>query len=286
MVDSPIRNYISKMPSFSATVTKVLQICNRPDTSAIDLNRVISLDPVLTGSVLKLVNSAYYSLGKEVSSVTHAIILLGINTVKNLALSIAVIQSFGGGHPRSGLSLDDFWVHSLGAGVISRSLAQLHGHPRETLEDYFVAGLLHDLGKIPLNHCFPVQYPAALEAARRERVSLSEAERDVLGMDHGAVGALIAEKWHLHRDLSAVLQHHHHPERGGIENPSFVMIAALGNLCAGLWQIGSAGESFLDAALAERLRERLVLAPARIAAVREKVLEDIDKALIFLQVVP
>ena len=284
MVDSQIRNYISRMPSFSTTVTKVLQICNRPDTSPMDLNRVISLDPVLTGVLLKLVNSAYYSLGKEVSSVPQAIILLGINTVKNLALSTAVIGSIGHHDAQGGLSREDFWVHSLGVGVISRSLAELRGVPAEAREDYFVAGLLHDLGKIPLDHCYPAQYPLVLEAVRRERVSLAETERVFLGTDHGAVGALIAEKWRLHRDLLEVMFHHHDHQREGFVNSPFLMVVALGNLCANLWQIGSAGEVLSDTPLAERLRERLQLTPFQILSVRDRVVEDIDKARVFLQV--
>lgn len=284
MVDTQIRNYISKMPSFSTTVTKVLQICNCPATSAPDLNRVISLDPVLTGSLLRLVNSAYYSLGREVSSIPQAIILLGVNTVKNLALSTAVIRSVGNGGDPCGLSLEAFWEHSLGVAVISRSLAELHGVSQETRDDYFVGGLLHDVGKIPLNHCCPTQYPLILEAARRERVSLREAERGALGTDHGAVGAMVAEKWCLHRDLCDVLLHHHDPEEGKAGNPPLLMVVALGNLCANLWQIGSAGEVVADAPLAVRLQERLLLAPSRVAAVHDRALEDIEKARIFLQV--
>ncbi|MDP2104936.1 MAG: HDOD domain-containing protein, partial [Desulfobulbaceae bacterium] len=80
-----IQAYIDRMPSLSTTVNKVLEVCNSPKTSANDLNRVISLDPVLTGHVLKLINSAYYSLPNQVSSLARAIIMLGLNTVKNLA---------------------------------------------------------------------------------------------------------------------------------------------------------------------------------------------------------
>lgn len=88
-----IRNFVDKMPSLSTTVSKVLEICSRPDTAPNDLNKVISLDPVLTGQVLKLINSAYYSLMNKVTSLTRAIIMLGLNTVKNLALSTAIIRS-------------------------------------------------------------------------------------------------------------------------------------------------------------------------------------------------
>ena len=199
MINQQIQNYIERMPGFSTTVTKVMDVCNRPATSSHDLNRVISLDPVLTGKVLKLVNSAYYSMGREVTSLTHAIILLGINTVKNLALSTAVLECIGGKDPFRCLSMDDFWVHSLGVGVISRSFARLMGIPVTDQEEYFVAGLLHDLGKIPLNHCCPEAYKNAIEAANREQKTLYDAEKTHLGLDHCIVGGLIAKKWRLHQ---------------------------------------------------------------------------------------
>lgn len=91
-----IERFINKMPSLSTTVGKVLEICSRTDASPNELNKVISLDPVLTGQVLKLINSAYYSLVNKVTSLTRAITMLGMNTVKNMALSTAIIRSVAG----------------------------------------------------------------------------------------------------------------------------------------------------------------------------------------------
>ena len=88
-----IRAYIARMPSLSTTVIKVLETCNDPRASANDLQRIISLDPVLTGRVLKLINSAYYSLGVPIISLARAIVMLGLNTVKNLALSFAILEN-------------------------------------------------------------------------------------------------------------------------------------------------------------------------------------------------
>ncbi|MDZ7640457.1 MAG: HDOD domain-containing protein [Desulfurivibrio sp.] len=121
--EKKLRHFIARMPSLSTTVTKVLEVCNRPDTSPNDLNRVISLDPVLTGQVLKLINSAYYSLPNEIGSLTRAIIMLGLNTVKNLALSTAVLGSLGQEESFHSLEMDAFWTHSLGVGVTAKALA-------------------------------------------------------------------------------------------------------------------------------------------------------------------
>ena len=88
-----IQAYIARMPSLSTTVIKVLATCNDPRASANDLQRMISLDPVLTARVLKLINSAYYSLSVPITSLTRAIVMLGLNTVKNLALSCAILEN-------------------------------------------------------------------------------------------------------------------------------------------------------------------------------------------------
>jgi hypothetical protein len=117
------RVHIEHMPSLSTTVKKVLGICNNPETPANDLNRVISLDPVLAGQVLRLINSAYYSLPKEITSLTRAIIMLGLNTVKNLALSTAALGSMGKKENFQALSADAFWFHAVSAGVTAKCLA-------------------------------------------------------------------------------------------------------------------------------------------------------------------
>ena len=190
-----INDYLSHMPSLSTTSTKVLEICNRPNSSPNDLNRVISLDPVLTGRVLKLINSAYHYIPREVTSLTRAIILLGFNTVKNLALSMVVLNSLGGKESCRAFSMDDFWTHSLCVGVTAKSLAGIKNIPATDREEYFVAGLLHDLGKIPMNSRFPDEYIKVLELSKAVNMPLCQAENKVFGIDHGVVGGMIADKW-------------------------------------------------------------------------------------------
>ena len=175
---------------------------------------------------LKLVNSAYYSMGRDVTSLTHAIILLGINTVKNLALSTAVLECIGKKDSFRCLSMDDFWVHSLGVGVISRSFARLIGIPVTDQEMFYAARLLHDLGKIPLNHCCQEAYKNAIEAANQEQKTLNDAEKTHLGLDHCIVGGLIAKKWRLHQDFSDVFHFHHDRESSGKGKYPFVAIVS------------------------------------------------------------
>ncbi len=112
-VTKTITASIAKMPSLPTTVAKILQVCSNPRALPADLNQVISLDPVLMGKVLRLINSAYYSLPNQVTSLVRAVIMLGINTVKNLALSTAVLGNLGKGPAGNVLNLEGFWRHSI-----------------------------------------------------------------------------------------------------------------------------------------------------------------------------
>jgi len=279
-----IQKYIERMPSLSTTVTKVLEVCNTPNTSANDLNRVIALDPVLTGQVLKLINSAYYSLPNQINSLTRAIIMLGINTVKNLALSTAVLGSMGREDSFRSLSMDAFWTHSLCVGVMAKALAGFKGIPGMMQEEFFVAGLLHDLGKIPLNNCFAEEYRQTLELAGIEQGPLSKAEEMLLGFDHARVGKMIADKWQLNLGLTELLRFHHTPENASPNNRQLIGVVALANTYANLFDVGSAGDRYPDMSRLDELLAEVGLKWLDISSLHRVVQQEIEKAQIFLQV--
>jgi HD-like signal output (HDOD) protein len=279
-----IRSYISKMPSLSTTVTKVLEICSNSNSSPNDLSRVISLDPVLTGQLLKVVNSAYYSLPSEVRSSAHAIILLGLNTVRNLVLSTAILASMSGKEPLRGFSMDDFWAHSICVGVTAKSLAVIKGVPIAEREGYFVAGLLHDLGKIPINRQFPDGYIRALDIVKLEQNPLHRAEDSVFGFDHCLIGKIIAEKWQLGDTIVETLCYHHDPKSAKEQNRNFIAIVALANIYANIFQIGSSGDPYPDDRVLNYLLKQLGINWSQLSGLRENVLDDIEKAKIFLRV--
>jgi HD-like signal output (HDOD) protein len=231
------------MPSLPTTVSKVIEVCNQPQTSPNDLNRLISLDPVLTGKVLKLINSAYFTLREPVTSVTRAIIMLGLNTVKNLAISTSIVGIFRGDSKDWCFSMSDFWVHSLAAGVTARMLAAGQGLPPDAREEYFVGGLLHDIGKIPMIHCFPEEYKHILKVSKEQNQPLYCAEQETLGFDHCHVGHIIAEKWRLSDNLSSALASHHQGEQDLRSRMGVVIGAA--NLYAKSFSLGSAGDGSL-----------------------------------------
>jgi HD-like signal output (HDOD) protein len=277
-----IQIFIDRMPSLSTTVSKVLEVCNSPKTSANDLNRIISLDPVLTGHVLKLINSAYYSLPNQISSLARAIIMLGLNTVKNLALSTAVIGALGKKSSFTTLPMDAFWAHSIGVGVTAKAMAAVRNIPAIEREEYFVAGMLHDLGKIPLNTCFSEKYGLALQMAALEQSPLLNAEQLLVGVDHGTAGCLIGEKWRLSPAIIEVLTHHHAPEQAPDEHRDLVATVALANVYANIHKIGSAGDLHPESDLLKRILEGMGLKWDDLQPLQSIVNSEIEKAQVFL----
>lgn len=279
-----IQNYLSRMPSLSTTAMKVSEICNNPRTSPADLNRIISLDPVLTGRVLKLVNSAYYGLPGQVASLTRAIIMLGLNTVVNLAISTAVVEKVSVKNPSGALSVDAFWTHSLCVGVVAKFLSALRNIPPAGQEEYFVGGLLHDLGKVVLNECFPEEYRQVFETAKEGGKPLQEAESEVFGIDHTQVGLMIAEKWQLGTSLRDTLGWHHHPE--GVEGAGrdLVGLVGLGDKIANWLGMGAPEYPRSDDSVIAAAIEKAGLNPAFLADYQVKVIGEIEKARVFIQV--
>jgi putative nucleotidyltransferase with HDIG domain len=277
-----INDYIKKMPSLPTSVTKVLEICNNPQTSAADLNHVISLDPVLIGRVLKLINSAYYGMNQPVTNLVRAIIMLGINTVKNMALSSTMVENLMSKRAPRGLDMEGFWRHSLCVGVAAKLLAKRRGIDRKILEEYFTAGLLHDIGKIPLNAVLSEDYVLTLKAADRGRVSLYREEERSLPRDHCAAGAEIVKAWKLEGPLGdAIVYHHRYGEyQGGHGDVLYSVMAA--NYFAWLYGIGFAGDCHPDS-VDTTVWDALGVSPDVLEEIEPLVNGEIEKAKIFLK---
>ena len=278
-----IEAYISRMPSLSTTVAKVLEVCNSPTASPNELNRVISLDPVLTGRVLTVINSTYYGLPRRVTLLTRAIIMLGLNTVKNLALSTAILDSLYKRASFKALSIEAFWTHSLCVGVGAKSLAGIKGIPVAQREEYFVAGLLHDLGKIPLNTLFQEDYVLALQRVREGAGPLYRAENRYLGIDHGTVGRMIAEKWRLSSGMGASMWQHHDPSEAREENRPMVAMVALANGYANASGMACNMDPSPDETAYETLMEEVGVGRETLEDLWEGVQGEIENAKVFLK---
>jgi len=204
-----IESFIGEIPSLPVSAGKVLELCNNVNVSPSDLNKVISLDPVLTARMLKLINSAYYGLGSHVTSLVKAITMLGINTVKNLTLSTAVLGTLSKNKVLNGLNMEGYWQHCLCVGVTSKLLAAKQGVDPRYLQEYFTAGLLHDIGKIPLNAVLSNDYMHTIAEADKKHIDLFREENESLKINHCTAGALIANAWKLDSPLADIISWHH-----------------------------------------------------------------------------
>jgi HD-like signal output (HDOD) protein len=277
-----VREYVGGMPSLPTTVSKVLDVCNNPKTSPIDLDRVIQLDPVLMGRVLKLINSAYYSLGAQVTSIVRAIIMLGVNTVKNLALSSAVLDRVSSKKDFHALNMEGFWRHSLCVGVTAKLIAKRRGIDPKSLEEYFAAGLLHDIGKIPLNNALADEYVRTMSFADRERVSLVAAERRGLGMDHCEAGRIVAENWKLTGAIADTVSQHHDLEAYSGEYGDVLRTVAVADFFANREGIGFSGNRYPDK-MSPETYSLLGIEKTMLEELEEPVNAEIEKAKIFLK---
>jgi len=202
---------IDGLPSLPSIVTRLIKVVNSPDTAAEDAAVLIEKDPALTSKILRLANSAFYGRPRAISSVPGAVVVLGFNTIRSLALGATIMKILPAGNSR-GFDQADFWRHSIVCAMTAKAIArrrlnQLWIDP----ESAFCAGILHDIGKLILSETIPNEYAEVCERARNDGQALIECERSVLGFTHAEVGSAIADKWALPADLEHCLVYHHTP---------------------------------------------------------------------------
>jgi HD-like signal output (HDOD) protein len=274
--------YIKTMPSLPVTVTKVLEICGDPQASPVDLSRVISLDPVLVARIIKLINSAYYGLDRRLTSLARAIIMLGINTVKNMVLSTAITANLSPAKSVPGLNMDEFWKHSLGVAVTAKYIAKKRGVDAKDREEYFTAALLHDIGKIPINAVLSPEYTKIIESAGKDGVSLYVAETRRIAVNHCKAGGILAEAWHLQGAVGEVMAWHHSCLEYNGPNKDILFTVAAANRFAFVMNIGFAGDRHPEP-LAPELAAHLGIDETLIAEIEPVVNNEIEKASFFLK---
>ncbi len=220
---------------------RVIEAIHDPNRSIADISDIVGKDPTLSAKVLQLVNSSFYSLLQEVDTLTRALALIGTNQLMTIVTGVSVVSIFKN-ISSSLLNMRMFWEHSVACGIVARLLASfLPGVVNS--ERYFVAGLLHDLGRLIMIQTIPEEYRAVFDRANKGNETLRQVEKDKFGFDHAEVGAFLAEKWNLPLSLEKMIRYHHQPEEQGQNlDPTIVFMANL--IVTGL-DIGSSGESYV-----------------------------------------
>lgn len=206
---------VEDLPSLPLVVTQVLKLTADPDSTPEDLNQVITTDQNLTAKVLRLANSAYYGFARRIGTVTEAVILLGFNTIRNLVMAASMSPFLEREVAGYALARGELWHHSLVSAMAARLLArEVRYRPHEQA---FVAGLLHDIGKVILSIYVSAEYQEIIRRVQEENIPFMTAEAEVLGFHHAQVGGLVADKWNLPQDLVEAVSLHHHPAEAKID---------------------------------------------------------------------
>ncbi|MBW2062662.1 MAG: HDOD domain-containing protein [Deltaproteobacteria bacterium] len=198
---------ISDIPTLPTVALKVNRMLEDHNTSINELSETIEKDQAIVSKILRLVNSAFYGVRSHISNVPHAMILLGFNTVRNAVIAISVIGTFSGKETFPGFSIKDFWKHSVAVAVTSRWLAEQSR--LEPPDDCFVAGLLHDVGKVVLIQYFKELFGQIWALTQEENLSFYESEKKTSPVTHAQIGGHLTKKWDLPASLTDTITYHH-----------------------------------------------------------------------------
>ncbi len=200
---------LDSIPPLATAAQAVLSALAQDPKDILELEHTIRYDPSLTSQLLKVANCAAYAPRTPIDTVHRAIVYLGFSEVCNISLGLSVLGMFRNSTKNLGFSLRDFWTHSIATAMIARILAE--ELEEEEPEIYFTAGLLHDLGRLALNYCFPMEWQDIVALAGEGNLPLIKAERLRLGLSHSLVGAWLAKTWKLPKVYVKAIATHHLP---------------------------------------------------------------------------
>jgi HD-like signal output (HDOD) protein len=235
-----IVSHIKDLPTLPRTVLKITALVNDPQASAKELSSVITDDQVLTARLLRLVNSSFYGFPQRIATVTNAIVLLGFDAIRNLLLTTSIFGVFSKKNDTGGNKLEHYWDHALGCAVGAKIIGNHINYDKE--EELFVAGLLHDIGKIVEILFIPEEFEKARLHAEIHKTLIFDAEELILGYNHADIGELLAQKWNLPEKLSHIIAFHHTPSSTKAFSKEATIIHFADILCRSL-DLGSGGDS-------------------------------------------
>ncbi len=238
---------IESMPTLPAVALRVMEVTADPKSSANDLMGIISPDVSLTTKILKIANSPFYGLTREISSLKHAVTVLGFKEIRNLVISTVAFESFKNLKQNGKFDINKFWRHSFYCALAAKTIA---ADLKNGSNDLFVAGLVHDIGKLAMYVTFPDEFMMQVEimSPMKMKFTTFEAEKDIFGMTHDEVGMKLLKKWMFPESLLTAVGYHHHPQDADKKSP-FPIIVHVADILTHVYEMqveGEEGDSFED----------------------------------------
>jgi putative nucleotidyltransferase with HDIG domain len=271
-------NDVSSVPSLPILYSRLDETINHPRSSIADIAKILSEDQGLAARVLKLANSPLFGYFSRIDTITQAVTIIGIHQVRDLALAISVMGLFKG-LPEDLISMERFWRHSIGTALTARVLATSQ---RETnLERLFVAGILHDIGRLVMFIRIPDICREMLTTARDEQLCLYDVERRRLGFDHADVGGALLRRWKLPIRVAEPVEFHHRCNQAG-QFPRESAILHCSDLIAHALEFGSSGDNLVPL-LTPGAWERLAMSTFQLPALVSQIESQFDEITSTLQ---
>lgn len=212
------------LPSIPSVLNEIVEKLRNDDCSLEDIGEIIAKDLAMTAKLLKLVNSAFFGLRREISNPSDAVSYLGLDTMKSLVLAVNAFSSFEG--KKTGpISLEGLWSHSLTVASVSKQIALSTGAGKAQVDEAFIAGMLHDIGKLALAVNLPQEYAKALDASKTLGIPGCAAEETAFGANHADIGGYLLSLWGLAPRVVDAITWHHEPMHGDLSG--FTPLAAV-----------------------------------------------------------
>ncbi|HWD40784.1 MAG TPA: HDOD domain-containing protein [Fimbriimonas sp.] len=217
-IQRSIEKSLRELPALPDAVMRVVEETNKAEPSVAKIEKYVSTDQALASKVLRVVNSAYYGLSGQVSSLGQSVMILGIQQVRNLVLSVGAISLFEVKGPQQQETLRRFWLHSFSSAIATQAIGKTRKFDRGAMDQMFVGGLLHDVGRLFLFANFTAAYDQLIRRAMANNMPVELAEWSLLGIGHAEVGQRMADFWKLPEALGEIIGKHEGPFDGS-ESP-------------------------------------------------------------------
>ena len=229
-----------RLPSLRSVESALRELLNSDRRYTQQISEIIRRDPSLTARLLRLVNSVYYSLDTPIKSIEEAVFYLGIRQIRQLAMVTPVIEDFQKLAGNTPFPWREFWQHCIGVAIMTREVISCVQSPTDDTD--YVAGLVHDMGKIVMSATFPDHFTEVQRRAGQSQCSYLEIETEVLGVNHAELGAMYLQHHHLPDIMIETARHHHEPERA-THHSQIIAAVQIANLLVRHAQIGNSGDT-------------------------------------------